>query len=108
MRIHFLLLFFHHTMAFLFQQDADQLPEDLPPIGEKHQDLLVFGYHCKLFRDDDRARAIDSGEHLIPWMGDGNLKIDRSVEPSGYPDSTMTICNNTYDNLINIFVLCIA
>lgn len=95
-------------MAFLFQQDADQLPEDLPPIGEKHQDLLVFGYHCKLFRDDDRARAIDSGEHLIPWMGDGNLKIDRSVEPSGYPDSTMTICNNTYDNLINIFVLCIA
>lgn len=46
---------------------------------EKHQDLLIFGYQCKLFHDDTKAMAIDTGEHLIPWMGDPSLKIDRSV-----------------------------
>ncbi|XP_067636042.1 protein suppressor of white apricot [Eurosta solidaginis] len=46
--------------------------------GEARQvDLLVFGYACKLFRDDDKARDIDQGKHMIPWMGDANLKIDR-------------------------------
>lgn len=64
-------------MSILFQHDENVTET---PIGtEKHQDLLIFGYHCKLFRDDDRALAIDAGEHLIPWMGDQSLKIDRSV-----------------------------
>ncbi|XP_055914562.1 protein suppressor of white apricot [Eupeodes corollae] len=40
-------------------------------------DLLVFGYACKIFRDDAKAREIDQGKHLIPWMADANLKIDR-------------------------------
>lgn len=40
-------------------------------------DLLVFGYACKVFRDDDKALHIDQGKHLIPWMGDNALKIDR-------------------------------
>ncbi|CAD7086754.1 unnamed protein product [Hermetia illucens] len=40
-------------------------------------DLLVFGYACKIFRDDDKALHIDQGKHLIPWMGDEALKIDR-------------------------------
>jgi len=39
--------------------------------------LLVFGYACKLFRDDDKAVSLESGDHLIPWMGDSSLKIDR-------------------------------
>ena len=44
---------------------------------EKKEDLFVFGYSCKLFRDDDKAIHIDQGKHLIPWMGDETLKIDR-------------------------------
>ena len=39
--------------------------------------LLVFGYACKLFRDDEKALDVESGNHLIPWMGDSSLKIDR-------------------------------
>lgn len=46
---------------------------------EQPQELLMFGYGCKLFRDDDKAKMIDQGKHLIPWMGDSTLKIDRSV-----------------------------
>lgn len=49
---------------------------------EQPQELLVFGYSCKLFRDDDKAIMIDRGKHLIPWMGDNTLKIDRSVSPN--------------------------
>lgn len=45
----------------------------------RHVDLLVFGYACKVFRDDAKAREIDQGKHLIPWMGDNNLKIDRLI-----------------------------
>ncbi|XP_056633487.1 splicing factor, suppressor of white-apricot homolog isoform X1 [Diorhabda sublineata] len=44
---------------------------------ENHDELLIFGYACKLFRDDEKALYIDQGKHLIPWMGDESLKIDR-------------------------------
>ena len=43
-------------------------------------ELFVFGYACKLFRNDDKALLEDSGQLLIPWMGDGSLMIDRSVQ----------------------------
>lgn len=49
------------------------------PRPENHEELLVFGYSCKLFRDDEKALYIDQGKHLIPWMGDETLKIDRLV-----------------------------
>jgi Alternative splicing regulator len=44
------------------------------------KDLYVFGYQCTLFRDDEKALYIDQGKHLIPWMGNDNLMIDRSVD----------------------------
>ncbi|XP_077317902.1 splicing factor, suppressor of white-apricot homolog isoform X3 [Lithobates pipiens] len=40
-------------------------------------DLLVFGYACKVFRDDEKALYHEQGRHLIPWMGDNNILIDR-------------------------------
>lgn len=44
---------------------------------DKFEDLLVFGYACKLFRDDEKALSIDQGSHLIPLMGDEAVQIDR-------------------------------
>ncbi|XP_035383044.1 splicing factor, suppressor of white-apricot homolog isoform X2 [Electrophorus electricus] len=45
--------------------------------SSKYAELLVFGYACKLFRDDERALYHEQGKHLIPWMGDKNIMIDR-------------------------------
>ncbi|KAK9532730.1 hypothetical protein VZT92_010103 [Zoarces viviparus] len=45
--------------------------------SDKYADLLVFGYACKLFPDDERALYHEHGKHLIPWMGEKNIMIDR-------------------------------
>ncbi|XP_069941663.1 splicing factor, suppressor of white-apricot homolog [Cherax quadricarinatus] len=42
-----------------------------------HDELLVFGYSCKLFRDNEKALFLDKGKHLIPWMGNSELMVDR-------------------------------
>ena len=46
---------------------------------EGSNELLVFGYQCKVYRDDEKAKYIDGGKHLIPWMDDPSLFIDRCV-----------------------------
>uniref|UniRef100_A0A336KXG7 CSON001017 protein n=1 Tax=Culicoides sonorensis TaxID=179676 RepID=A0A336KXG7_CULSO len=40
-------------------------------------ELLVFGYQCKLYRDDAKALFIDQGRHLIPCPSNTTLKVDR-------------------------------
>ena len=44
---------------------------------DPNEKLFLFGYSCKIFRDDEKAKYIDQGKHLIPWMGDESLMIDR-------------------------------
>ncbi len=46
----------------------------------KEEELIVFGYSCKLFRDDFFAKATDRGQSLIPWNGDENVMIDRCAK----------------------------
>lgn len=43
----------------------------------KEEELFVFGYSCKVYEDYDKSLYIDQGKHLIPWLGDDTLKIDR-------------------------------
>ena len=42
-------------------------------------DLLVFGYSARLFRDDEQASLVDSGRHLVPCQDRDEVRIDRSV-----------------------------
>ena len=44
---------------------------------EEEEELLVFGYSCKLYRDDKMALQEDNGDLLLPWMGDKSLMVDR-------------------------------
>ncbi len=54
----------------------DAPPAAAAPVGGE-SDLLVFGYSCRLFRDDARAGEVHRGEQLIPWMGRQDVLIDR-------------------------------
>ena len=44
------------------------------PEGEEEEELLVFGYACKLFHDDEKALQVENGELLVEIDGQ---KIDR-------------------------------
>lgn len=44
---------------------------------QEHNDLFVFGYSCKLYRDSEKFVVVSSGRNLIPWMGNDELLIDR-------------------------------
>lgn len=69
-------------MSSARRRDVRNLPEAPRQADEEDEKagLLVFGYHCKLFRDDDKAMFIEQKKHLIPWMGDSSLMIDRSAD----------------------------
>lgn len=49
------------------------------PARKKEDDLLVFGYACTIREDSSKALHFEQEKHLIPWMGDDSLLIDRSV-----------------------------
>ncbi|KAG2187607.1 hypothetical protein INT44_005296 [Umbelopsis vinacea] len=46
---------------------------------EPEQELLIFGYEARVFTDDEAAKRIDDGKHLIPWQGiqDNPILVDR-------------------------------
>ena len=47
------------------------------PLEVKEEDFLIFGYACKLYRDETKSIMENSGQLLIPWMGDSSLMVDR-------------------------------
>lgn len=47
--------------------------------ASKCEQILAFGYGCKLFDDENSARFLDQGKNLVPSSGDNDLLIDRSV-----------------------------
>ncbi|XP_077593375.1 splicing factor, suppressor of white-apricot homolog isoform X1 [Stigmatopora nigra] len=59
------------------KNDPNNKPATDASDSEKYADLLVFGYACKVFRDDERALYHENGRHLIPWMGEKSIMIDR-------------------------------
>ncbi|XP_067114040.1 splicing factor, suppressor of white-apricot homolog isoform X2 [Osmerus mordax] len=67
----------------MFRRGAGKRDHNNKPVkkdvsdSDKYADLLVFGYACKVFRDDERALFHEHGKHLIPWMGDKDILIDR-------------------------------
>lgn len=71
-------------MSFLIKKN-DQPPKKRKRQGKdrankakrSYDDVMVVGYHCKLFQDDVMARYIEEGKHLIPWMGDESILVDR-------------------------------
>lgn len=42
---------------------------------KEEEELLVFGYACKLFPPDEHSRMIGRLQHLIPWNGDEELQL---------------------------------
>lgn len=45
--------------------------------SQTFQDISVFAYSSKIYRDDFTALKIESKEYLIPWNGDQSLLIDK-------------------------------
>uniref|UniRef100_A0A915IDL4 SURP motif domain-containing protein n=1 Tax=Romanomermis culicivorax TaxID=13658 RepID=A0A915IDL4_ROMCU len=59
----------------------------------EEDDLFVFGYHCTIFRDDQKAEHVDFGRHLIPLTFDPSTTID-SIYVYTFYDSNFNPCWN--------------
>jgi hypothetical protein len=44
-------------------------------MDKEDEELIMLGYACKLFRDDEKAAKLES--MLIPWSGDHSVQISR-------------------------------
>lgn len=77
----------HHDSGILRKAKPQHTPD------AHLDDLLVFGYACKIFRDNERASEIDHGKHLIPWMTDNSLKIDRLIPSKRTSNFSIKIFN---------------
>lgn len=84
------------------KKDHQNKPRKEESDSSKYAELLVFGYACKVFRDDERANFHEKGKHLIPWMGDKNIMIDRSVEQT-HKDTYLTTFAFRKDLLLEFF-----
>ena len=47
--------------------------------NSKTVEFLVFGYHCKLYRDDKKALELDRESHLIPAPYEPKDSISRYI-----------------------------
>ena len=61
------------------QWNRNRLKHQKHSNDQNDDQLFIFGYQCKLYRDDEKSRWINNGKHLIPWIGDHNILIDRFV-----------------------------
>eukprot|EP01137_Pigoraptor_chileana_P005108 Opistho-2@47753 len=59
------------------RRNRNKAPRHENKTADDAPEMLVFGYSCSLFRDDNRALVMEEGKHLIPWMGERDLMIDR-------------------------------
>ncbi|KAH9413675.1 hypothetical protein DERP_009379 [Dermatophagoides pteronyssinus] len=59
------------------QWNRNRLKHQKHSNDQNDDQLFIFGYQCKLYRDDEKSRWINNGKHLIPWIGDHNILIDR-------------------------------
>ena len=55
-------------------------------VEDAEEELLVFGYACKIFHDDEKAIKTDDEHFSVPWMGDPSMKIDRFDGRGVLPD----------------------
>lgn len=58
-------------------------------------DLLIIGYQSRVFEDDEKALFIDQGRHLINWMGNSALRIDRLIID---PDGSDLLSSSSYND----------